>query len=149
MARNTRPPEQDRHIIFIQGQLYSQALLFRPSVLRALPIRQASCDPTSDKCAQRIESAQFGPFGHLWPDATSVSWQSVVFRYRLGLCGLSQHPEIDVRHQSLGGASYFVTDSDYAGCLNTQKLTSGISLLAERRISLLTRIMRVVSTPRN
>jgi hypothetical protein len=58
-----------------------QALLFRPSVLRALPIRQASREPTSDKCAERIESARFGPFRHLWPDATSVSRRSIVFRH--------------------------------------------------------------------
>jgi transposase InsO family protein len=79
MARKTRPPEQDRHIVFIQGRIYSQALLFRSSVLRALPIRQASV-PRESNPLDLVHSDICGP----------------------------------MPHQSLGGASYFVTFIDDA-----------------------------------
>jgi hypothetical protein len=49
--------------------------------LRALAVRQVSCGPTSDQYAERIKLCRFGPFEHLWPDATSVSRRSIVLRY--------------------------------------------------------------------
>ena len=80
IAWMTSTPQQGRHHVPIQSWIHPETLLLRPSVLRELPIRQTGSRITPDINTKRIETAQFGPLGRLWPDATSVTWWCFVLR---------------------------------------------------------------------
>ena len=64
MAWTTWTPQQGRHHAPIQSWIHPQTLLFGPSVLRALPVRQTGSRITPDISTKRIEPPLFGAMPH-------------------------------------------------------------------------------------
>ena len=80
MTQTTQKPQEGRHHALISSRIHPQNLLLRPSVLRALLVRQTGSRITLDINTKRIEPARFDPLRRLWPDATSVTRWCFVLR---------------------------------------------------------------------